>query len=561
MVTDKKLYNYRTWDRLELPIDLSKKGLASQIGCSCHQIDSALEALDGKSADVLNSCYSKLVRGRKAGIVPDKRNSNLLDTTTFAFYWEIIELVKGLTKAKQKNKRAKADDLAICTFEVLADNLAQKLTESISLSFSQRKMLGNQNILNKMNQGFLSEVYKRLDAVKYIVEHDPTSKQILAVCDKLDALIMEWSYGKDFNYYETRKITVRSVEELYDSLMKVRTDGYVSDISSNLPYDAASRKPPVIRFEAPSNLIENLQEYLPVGTTRIKDEQRLYGLACVYEKFLTSNISAEEKRAVSASIKDYLTLKDYVAPREDQDTTLEDTIRKDLIKFVKEQFSELQNLEYIPFPYSAYKSSSLQTDFLKERIKNVQTKILYEFYEPFRLLRIFYSIRNFTCFDKDSIAAMENIFKASNSFGELITQMEQALFRLGSENPQLPLGLFEHEFPAEAPFSEYIRMLPKDQFSQKYRKTVIPVFGEEPEILKPILDALVTGEYRVNTISEATAVSSLLYWACQIAMLDSIVEWTALLKEDYTQLMNFYREIDEIKPNGTVEKSQKPTNK
>ena len=542
MGTDRDSYCYQTWDRLELPIDLSKKGLASKLGCSSHQIDSALKALDGKNADVLNSCYSKLVRGRNAGVMPDKRNSNVLDTTTFAFYWEIIELLKALTTAKQRNKRAKKDELAAYTFEMLADDLSKKLTESVPLNFSQRKILNDQNIQNKLNMDFLGEVHKRLEAVKYIVEHDPTSEQILAVCDKLDSLIMEWIYDKNFDYYEAKKITVQSVEALYDSLMRVRTDRYTADTSGNsiIPYDAASRIPPTIRFEASSDIIEDLQEFLPQKTTRIKDEQKLTELAHIYEQFLTFNIDEQEKESVSASIKSYLTLKDYVAPKENQGKAIEDDIRRDLTKFVKEQFSELQKLEYVPFPHSTYESHSLQTDFLKERIKNVQAKIMYEFYEPFRLLRIFYSIRNFTCFDAVSIEIMKGTFKVSPSFQDLVAQMKWTIYQLGMENTQLPLAKFRLKLPVGEFFLEYFKQIPKEQFLREYRNTVVPIFSKEPEILESVLASLTTGTYMTNALFEASAISSLLFWSCQIAMLNSIAKWTDLLSEDYINLRKFY---------------------
>ena len=559
MGTDRDSYCYQTWDSLELPIDLSKKGLASKLGCSSHQIDSALKALDGKNADVLNSCYSKLVRGRNAGVTPDKRNSNVLDTTTFAFYWEIIELLKALTTAKQKNKRAKEDKLAAYTFEVLANDLSKKLTESVPLNFSQRKILNDPNIENKMNTDFLNEVHKRLEAVKYIVEHDPTSEQILAVCDKLDSLIMEWIYDKNYDYYEAKKITVRSVETLYDSLMQVRTDRYTADTSGNsiIPYDAASRIPPTIRFEASSDIIEELQQLLPQKTKRIKDKQKLTELAHIYERFLTFNIDEQEKESVSASIKSYLTLKDYVAPKENQSKAIEDDIRRDLTKFVKEQFSELQELKYIPFPHSTYESHSLQTDFLKERIKNVQAKIMYEFYEPFRLLRIFYSIRNFTCTSKVASDFMNDILKNSPPFHQLVIQMEWAIVQLSKENPQLPLPKFFLEPPEAESFLDYFSRIPEKEFLQVYRKTVVPDFSEEPESLESVLASLTTGAYLDNTLLEATAVSSLLFWSCQIAMVDSINKWTGLLKDDYENLAKFYREIDESRKRRQVEIAQK----
>lgn len=540
---DKDVCYYQAQSKFELPIDLSKQKLACKIGCSPHQIASALIALDGENETVLNSCYSKLVRGRNAGVIPEKQNTSELDNTTFAFYYEIVELLSALIKAKCENKRAKRDEIAQYTIKALADELSDILTTSVQLNFSQSKILGNPNVQNELNRQFVTEADKRLLAVKYIVEHDPTAEQILAVCDKLDSLIMEWIYGKDFNYYATKKITVKSIEELYDSLMKVRMDGYDTCIPTDS--STAPQAPPVIRFEGPVDIIEDLRKSLPEGCKRMTDTQQIARLAQAYERFLISHIDESERASIATSTKGYLALKSYVYAKETLDS-IEAAIRKDLIEFAKEQFHELKSLEYIPFPTSAFKTASMQSDFLKERIKNVQAKIMYEFYKPFRLLRIFYSIRNFTCFSNIASNFMNDILKNSPPFQQLVIQMEQAIFQLGKENFQLPLAKSLSKLSEKEIFTDYFSQIPREEFLREYKKTVVPVFAENPEILEPVLESLITGAYLQNTLSEALAVSSLLFWSCQIAMIDSIDEWVSRLSEDYTNLAKFYCEIEQI---------------
>ena len=548
MGTGKKVYSFQTWNRLELPIDWSKKQLADTMLYSCHQIDNALIALDGENADTLNSCYAKLVRGRKAGMIPEERGHGQRDTTTFAFYWEIIELVDALATAKNKNNRTTGNDLARCTFEELADRLTEALAASVPLSFAQSKMLADSSIQNEINRKFVSEAGKRLAAVQYIVEHDPTAKQILAVCEKLDALLMEWIYGKSFNYYKNKQITVKSLESLYDSLMEVRMNSYAAN---GLKGPAALRSidpltPPKIEFEASADIIAALQTALPEGTKRIKDKQRLNELCRIYEQYLTFNVEEEEKEAVSASIKEYLGLKNYITNASKTEEDLESAIRKDLVQFVKDQFFELQRLDYIPFPYSNFEASSLQADFLKERIKNVQAKIMCEFYEPFRLLRIFYSIRNFTCFSDAALGHMNDILKNSPPFHQLVLQMEQAILQLSKDNPHLPQAKVLQSSPDMEQFSDYFSRIPKEEFLQTYKKTVVPVFPEKPEIMDSVLESLNTGSYLDSALSEAMAVSLLLFWSCQIAMLDSVPRWTDLLKKDYINLTNFYSGFDKF---------------
>lgn len=61
-----------------------------------------------------------------------------------------------------------------------------------------------------------------------------------------------------------------------------------------------------------------------------------------------------------------------------------------------------------------------------------------------------------------------------------------------------------------------------------------------------VLESLNTGSYLDSALSEAMAVSLLLFWSCQIAMLDSVPRWTDLLKKDYINLTNFYSGFDKF---------------
>lgn len=545
-----KFHYYRASNQLELPIDLSKNRLHDKRGSlshstySSHKIENAINALDtSNSKKASNSLCLKLKMGRKFRLERETR------TDTYPFDWEILVLLEALLKART-GSRARGDDLAEKILLNLADHVSEKVLSGNDLSYDSIRLLNNPLVQNAMIYKYSTEVESRINALKNLLEKQPTITWILNACQALDNLILNSIGDQHMDSLEkaggnsSERPNISDIEHIYDDLVEIRRKSYVEIVNGKILEYRDYDKAPTILFKMPNEcgeadaITEQLKKLLPNGSKRITDKKILGQLQETYNRFLLANLKGKEKNSAQKFADDYRKFRVYIDYKEDFTENLRNGVKDEIVEYIKSIYDDLKRLRYIPYRYSTHKPESNSTAFVKERLMNVHDKIQYEFHQPLRLLAIYYSAVHLTCGDFKTLLQSPQILNVKDRFNQLCEQMREALFEIQMNYPSVP-SLSICDIPV---------------FKEKCQAIVMPLFAEKEATICTVLNCLQKQEYMENPFAEASMRSYLLLWSCQIAMIELVDDWVEAIMNEKGILTKIFNEAEGEKVDSSKEK-------
>ena len=472
-------------DWYELPVDRSLNQIHRELkqeypanAYSRNLIRHAIKNLSSSDRKNHNniSIYNEIFcRRNEPGGIDDS-----VDTRPAAIEWEVVEVVKAITRAKAfwGKKQISAETLAEKALEYLMQDLLDYTERDAESDFRKYQVLKEPYIQDHLISQYEDELTRRLDLVFRLTIRQPASIAVHTLrraLPALDNLIIDLAQEPLAAQEQPAPLALDAMLNLYQNLRSVRFFAAHGSGDRTIQFRFSMRQKTELLDNLKKQFRDDQQNQIDVQLKKLSDEDRKQMEKC-YNQYLCAFVAENEPNVVDqikTFLKSYDDVRTYIQ-RHLSVADLHQTVLDELTSYACDIFRDAERCDYLPYSYSMYQADSASTAFVTERTKYAHDQIRAAIHEPLRLLQIHAYMKFFRLdYVPDLAIAAFSMIEPLEQWREAV---ERSLKALQENHPALPLILGIQDASIEEFIEQYtslaIPMFKEDAFSQDQIKRI-----------------------------------------------------------------------------------------